>query len=145
VWPERLPLTARFGVIEFDGRDEETLAEAIQLTRQFRQEGLDLLSVTMGFTTITANIPWAPAFLAPIAAKVRQEAAIPVASSWLLGDPATAERVVAAQQMDVVMVGRPHLANPHWSYQAAQALREEKAAWVLPAPYAHWLERYQGG
>ncbi|MBF0095998.1 MAG: NADH:flavin oxidoreductase/NADH oxidase [Magnetococcales bacterium] len=145
VWPERLPLTARFGVIEFDGRDEETLAEAIMLTRQFRQEGLDLLSVTMGFTTITANIPWAPGFLAPIAAKVRQAAAIPVASSWLLGDPATAERVVAEQQMDLVMVGRAHLANPNWPYQAAQALRQEKAAWVLPAPYAHWLERYQGG
>ncbi|MGQ3466480.1 oxidoreductase, partial [Xanthomonas campestris] len=27
VWPEHLPLTARFGVIEFDGRDEETLQE----------------------------------------------------------------------------------------------------------------------
>jgi 2,4-dienoyl-CoA reductase-like NADH-dependent reductase (Old Yellow Enzyme family) len=27
VWPEHLPLTARFGVIEYDGRDEETLAE----------------------------------------------------------------------------------------------------------------------
>ncbi|MBT3155724.1 NADH:flavin oxidoreductase/NADH oxidase, partial [Streptomyces sp. CHD11] len=24
VWPEHLPLTARFGVIEYDGRDEET-------------------------------------------------------------------------------------------------------------------------
>ena len=30
-WPERLPLTARFGVIEYDGRDEETLLESIVL------------------------------------------------------------------------------------------------------------------
>lgn len=27
VWPEHLPLTARFGVIEYDGRDEQTLAD----------------------------------------------------------------------------------------------------------------------
>ncbi|MBL9128453.1 MAG: NADH:flavin oxidoreductase/NADH oxidase, partial [Verrucomicrobiales bacterium] len=48
VWPERLPLTARFGVIEFDGRDEETLAESIHLAREFRNRGLDLLSVSIG-------------------------------------------------------------------------------------------------
>ncbi|MBM9995332.1 NADH:flavin oxidoreductase/NADH oxidase, partial [Pseudomonas aeruginosa] len=32
VWPEHLPLTARLGVIEYDGRDEQTLTEAIDLT-----------------------------------------------------------------------------------------------------------------
>jgi len=41
VWPERLPLTLRFGVVEFDGRDEETLAESIELTRNFKAGGLD--------------------------------------------------------------------------------------------------------
>ena len=43
----------------------------------------------------------------------------------------------------VVMIGRAHLANPHWSYQAALQLKEEKPSWVLPAPYAHWLEKYR--
>ena len=41
------------------------------------------------------------------------------------------------------MIGRAHLANPHWPYHAALQLKLPKAAWVLPAPYAHWLERYQ--
>ena len=50
VWPENLPLTARFGVLEYDGRDEETLAEAIDLTRYWRANGLDLLSVSVGFS-----------------------------------------------------------------------------------------------
>lgn len=142
VWPEHLPLTARFGVIEYDGRDEETLAESIQLAQAFRQSGLDLLSVSVGFTIPTANIPWGPAFLAPVAAQVRQASGLPVASSWGIDQPATANQVVADGQMDLVMVGRAHLANPNWSYQAARALQEDKAAWVLPAPYAHWLERY---
>ncbi|MBN9493167.1 hypothetical protein J0H33_07460, partial [bacterium] len=31
VWPANRPLSARLGVIEYDGRDEETLAEAIEL------------------------------------------------------------------------------------------------------------------
>ncbi|NCB61630.1 MAG: NADH:flavin oxidoreductase/NADH oxidase, partial [Gammaproteobacteria bacterium] len=42
-----------------------------------------------------------------------------------------------------VMIGRVHLANPNWPYQAAQALKVERPSWVLPAPYAHWLERYK--
>lgn len=142
VWPEHLPLTARFGVIEFDGRDAETLAESIDLAIAFRKAGLDLLSVSIGFSTPEANIPWAPAFLAPIAEKVRNAAGMPVASSWGIDVPAIADEVVAKNQMDLVMVGRAHLANPHWPYQAAKALGKEKPSWVLPAPYAHWLERY---
>lgn len=143
VWPENLPLTARFGVIEYDGRDEETLEESIEVTRQMRANGLDLLSVSVGFSAPDANIPWGPAFLAPIAERVRREAQIPVASAWGIDAPAIANRTVEEQQLDLVMVGRAHLANPHWPYQAALALKEEKAAWVLPAPYAHWLERYR--
>ncbi|MDR7344684.1 2,4-dienoyl-CoA reductase-like NADH-dependent reductase (Old Yellow Enzyme family) [Pantoea alhagi] len=143
VWPENLPLTARFGVIEYDGRDEETLAESIEVTRQMRAGGLDLLSVSVGFSAPDANIPWGPAFLAPIAERVRREAQIPVASAWGIDAPAIANRTVEEQQLDLVMVGRAHLADPHWPYKAALALNEDKASWVLPAPYAHWLERYR--
>ncbi|HLW05342.1 MAG TPA: NADH:flavin oxidoreductase/NADH oxidase [Azoarcus sp.] len=141
-WPEELPLTARFGVIEYDGRDEETLAESIELTRQFRQGGLDLLSVSMGFSTPDVNIPWSPAFLAPVAERVRTEADLPVAAAWGIDAVPDVEQVIAEKKMDLVMIGRAHLANPHWPMQVAQALKLEKPTWILPAPYAHWLERY---
>lgn len=143
VWPEHLPLTARLGVIEYDGRDEETLAESIELAKQFRQEGLDMLSVTVGFTIPGTNIPWGPAFLAPVAERVRRESGLPVASAWGIDTPELAQRVVAEQQLDLVMVGRAHLADPHWPYHAAKTLGVDRAAWTLPAPYAHWLERYK--
>jgi len=142
-WPKNLPLTARFGVIEYDGSDEETLAESIELVKQFRANGLDMLSVSVGFSTPDANIPWAPAFLAPIAEKVRNETGLPVSSAWGFSTPALAEQAVANKQLDLVMIGRPHLANPHWPYQAARELGVEKPSWVLPASYAHWLERYR--
>ena len=145
VWPEHLPLTARFGVIEYDGRDEETLAESIELTRNFKRGGLDLLSVSVGFSTLQAKVPWAPAFLAPIAARVRQEAGLPVAAAWGIDTPQLADSTVANGQLDLVMIGRAHLANPHWPLQAARALNVERPTWVLPAPYAHWLERYRAG
>ncbi|MBO7798105.1 NADH:flavin oxidoreductase/NADH oxidase [Burkholderia pseudomallei] len=143
VWPERLPLTARFGVIEYDGRDEQTLAESIELAKRFKLEGLDLLSVTIGFSTPAARIPWGPAFLVPVAERVRREAQLPVASAWGIDAPALAERVVREGQLDLVMVGRAHLADPHWPYRAALELGVDRAPWTLPAPYAHWLERYR--
>ncbi|MBB6242249.1 NADH:flavin oxidoreductase/NADH oxidase [Rhodanobacter sp. MP1X3] len=142
VWPGHLPLTARFGVIEYDGRDDETLAESIELAKGFKQGGLDMLSVSVGFSTPSANIPWAPAFLAPIAERIRREANLPVSSAWGIGTPELAERVLQDGQLDLVMVGRAHLADPHWPYQAARALGIERPSWTLPAPYAHWLERY---
>ncbi len=49
---------------------------------------------------------------------------------------------IASGQMDLVMVGRAHLANPHWPYAAALQLKADRPSWLLPAPYAHWLERY---
>ncbi|RVU06335.1 NADH:flavin oxidoreductase/NADH oxidase [Novosphingobium umbonatum] len=144
VWPERLPLTARFGVLEFDGRDEETLAEAIGLTRQMREGGLDFLSVSIGFSTPDAQVPWGPAFMGPYAKRVREEAGIPVATAWGFDAPDDAERAIAEGQMDVVMIGRAFLANPHYPYVLAQKLGVAKPDWVLPTPYAHWLERYHG-
>ncbi|ODB39844.1 NADH:flavin oxidoreductase/NADH oxidase [Pseudomonas mosselii] len=143
VWPEHLPLTARFGVVEYDGRDEQTLQESIELARRFKAGGLDLLSVSVGFTIPQTNIPWGPAFLGPIAERVRREAKLPVTSAWGFGTPELAEGALQANQLDLVSVGRAHLADPHWPYAAAKALGVDKAAWTLPAPYAHWLERYR--
>ncbi|QDU54986.1 NADH:flavin oxidoreductase/NADH oxidase [Aeoliella mucimassa] len=143
VWPERLPLTIRFGVIEFDGRDEETLAESIELVRAFRKGGMDLLSMSIGFSTPEANIPWAPAFLLPYAERVGREAEVPITTAWGMDDPHTANAAIADGKLDLVMIGRAHLTNPHWPFQAAKILEDESPSWVLPAPYAHWLERYQ--
>lgn len=143
VWPENLPLTARFGVIEFDGKDEVTLSESIQLVKEWKQLGLDMLSVSVGFTIPETNIPWGPAFLAPIAKRVRDEANIPVSSAWGFGAPKLADQAVRSEQLDLAMIGRAHLENPNWPYEAAKALGKESPAWVLPPPYAHWLSRYK--
>ena len=143
VWPEHLPLTIRFGVIEFDDRDEETLQESIDLVSTLRERGLDMVSVSINFCIPTAKIPWGPAFLAPIAERVRREAKLPVTSAWGIDTPTLANDAVKNEQLDIVMVGRQHLANPHWTYHAAKALSVEKPDWILPPPYAHWLERYR--
>ena len=143
VWPQHLPLTARMGVIEYDGSDDETLAESIELTRRMRAAGLDMLNVSVNFTIPDVRIPWGPGFLAPIAKRVRSEAGLPVASSWYIGDPQVANGAVLDEQMDLVMIGREHLADPHYAFRAAKELGVENPFAILPPQYGWWLERYR--
>lgn len=143
VWPENLPFTIRFGVLEFDGHDEETLREAILLTKKFKDGGVDLLSVSVGFSTPQSNIPWGPAFLAPYARHIRDEAGIAVGSAWGFDTPSIADASVRNGDLDIVFVGRAHLANPHWAYKAAKDLGVKDPEKILPAPYQFWLERYR--
>jgi 2,4-dienoyl-CoA reductase-like NADH-dependent reductase (Old Yellow Enzyme family) len=142
VWPENLPLSIRIGVVEFDGYDEETFAESVDLIQAFKREGADLINVSLGFSRSDIAIPWAPAFMVPIAGRIRREADVPVSTAWSTDQPIVANQAVADGNLDIVMVGRAHLANPHWPYYAAHALGVERPSWTLPAPYAHWLERY---
>jgi 2,4-dienoyl-CoA reductase-like NADH-dependent reductase (Old Yellow Enzyme family) len=143
VWPEALPLSVRLGVIEFDGRDEETVTNAIEVAKVFKTAGVDLLDLSMGFTTLDVKIPWGtPAFMAPIAERFRREVDMPLSSSWGFDTPEIAEHAVSDGPLDLVMIGKAHLANPHWPYYAARKLGVDRASWTLPAPYAHWLERY---
>ncbi|KIQ03427.1 NADH:flavin oxidoreductase [Agrobacterium tumefaciens] len=141
VWPEHLPLAARFGVTEFDGSDD--LEEGIEMVRRFKDGGLDIIDVSIGFSTPTANIPWGPAFMAPIAQRVRREVGLPATTSWLISEAKQANSLIEDDVVDLVSLGRPLLANNYWPYQAALELGIEKPSWTLPAPYAHWLERYR--
>lgn len=145
VWPYHLALTVRLGVIKYDNQDEQTLLEAIALVRQLKNAGADLVNVSTGFNTPNTDTPWAPAFLAPIAERIRHEAGIPVAAAWGIESPALADRLVRDGQTDLVMVGRAHLADPHWPYAAAHTLGVERPAWVLPPlrPLARTV--YAGG
>ncbi|GGD58252.1 NADH:flavin oxidoreductase/NADH oxidase [Croceicoccus mobilis] len=143
VWPENLPLTARFGVLEFDGRDEETMAEAAELVRKFKHAGLDFLNVSIGFSTTESNIPWGDAFMAPIARKMREETGLPVATAWGMDKPADAAAAIDNGDMDLVMIGHAHLANPHYPVRVARDLGLDVGASLLPAPYGSWLAKWR--
>jgi 2,4-dienoyl-CoA reductase-like NADH-dependent reductase (Old Yellow Enzyme family) len=143
VWPEDRPLTVRLGVVEFDGNDG-MLEEAIDLLRRMKDEGLDFVDVSIGFNTPEAKIPWGPNFMGGIARQVRHETGLPGTTSWYISQPEEADALIREDQVDLVMLGRPLLSEPHWPYRAAKALELENAAWAtLPAPYAHWLARYR--
>ena len=88
VWPEKFPLTARLGVSDFND-ESQPLEESIELVRRFKSQGLDLIDVSIGFNTPDIRgVPWGPAFMAPIAERIRREADIPTAVGWFITEPA---------------------------------------------------------
>ncbi|WP_281701818.1 NADH:flavin oxidoreductase/NADH oxidase [Acetobacter malorum] len=143
VWPENLPLTIRFGVIEFDGHDDENLRDSVALLKKLKESGLDFLDVSIGFSTPNGQIPWGAAFMAPYAQQIKQETGLPVSTSWYISEGRQADALIRTGTLDTVALGRPLLADPHWPYAAARAVHKKQPAGVLPPPYGWWLNRYQ--
>ena len=142
VWPERLPLTMRIGAFDYSA-GSHTVEDTIWLVREMMKRGLDLVDVSMGMNSEDGKaVPWADrGFMLPAAKRIRTETGLPTATSWNLGDPAFADRIIRDDEMDVLMLGRPTLANPHWPLYAAMTLGENAPFDLMPAQYDHALKR----
>jgi len=145
VWPERFPLTARLGSDDLnpDGVQFEDAIAALQL---MKARGLDLADLSFGFNTpqMDPSMLGAEAAMAERGARVRREVGLPVAVSWNLGRPATADRVIREELIDLVMLGRPALANPHWPIWAARELGREDPFGLTIEDWAWWLRNMRG-
>lgn len=140
VWPEKFPLTARLGVSDFT-EESQSLEESIELVKQFKSLGLDLIDVSLGFNSPNVTgIPWGPAFMAPIAERIKTEADIPTAVGWLINEPQQAEDIISNGQADLVMLAHKELDDPHFPYHAAKALGLPEPHRILPPQYAFWLK-----
>lgn len=140
VWPDKYPLTIRLGVSDFS-KQSQPLEESIQLVKNFKQRGLDLIDVSLGFNSPDiSGVPWGPAFMAPTAQRFKDEAAIPTAVGWFINEPQQAEDIIAKGQADLVMLAHKELDDPHFPYHAAKALGVASPQNVLPPAYAHWLK-----
>ncbi|MGI4859166.1 MAG: NADH:flavin oxidoreductase/NADH oxidase [Janthinobacterium lividum] len=142
VWPERLPLTARIGAFDYH-ENSHTIEESIALVQGMAARGLDLVDISMGMNSDSGKaVPWTErGFMVPAATRIRQEARLPVAVSWNLADPSYADALIREDQVDLVMLGRPTIANPHWPLYAALVLGQDAPYDMLPIQYGHALKR----
>jgi 2,4-dienoyl-CoA reductase-like NADH-dependent reductase (Old Yellow Enzyme family) len=140
VWPERYPLTMRLGCDDLNPRGIQ-FEDAIEAVGMMKAHGLDLADLSIGFNTDDmSRKPFADlAFMVERAARVRREVGIPVATSWNLGLPAVADRVIRDELVDLVLLGRPALANPHWPLWAARELAHPDPFSMVPEDWAWWL------
>jgi 2,4-dienoyl-CoA reductase-like NADH-dependent reductase (Old Yellow Enzyme family) len=145
VWPERLPLTMRLGSDDFHP-DGTQFDDAVWAIGELKQHGLDFADISLGMNTDKMiDVPFADiGFMVSRAARVRREVGIPVGVSWNLGIPAEADRVVREGLADMVFLGRPALANPHWPVYAARTLGRDAPFDILPEDWAWWIRTRPG-
>jgi 2,4-dienoyl-CoA reductase-like NADH-dependent reductase (Old Yellow Enzyme family) len=140
IWPEKYPLTVRFGVSDFHA-DGQPLEESIAMVKMFKNNHLDMIDVSLGFNTPDiSGVPWGPGFLAPIAERIKKEAGILTAVGWLINDPQQAEDIIVKGQANLIMLAHKELDDPHFPYHAAKALGIANPQNVLPPQYAFWLK-----
>ncbi len=145
VWPERLPLTMRLGSDDFNANGIQ-FDDAIWAIAELKSHGLDFADISLGMNTDQMkDVPFNQiGFMVDRAARVRREAAIPVGVSWNLGIPAVADRIIRQELVDVVFLGRPALANPHWPVWAARELAHNDPFSLIPEDWAWWLRARPG-
>ena len=144
VWPERLPLTMRLGSDDLNPAGLQ-FDDSVAAVAMMKARGLDLADLSWGFNTDDMEPkPFAElAAMVSRAERVRREVGIPVATSWNLGLPAVADRVVRDGAVDLVMLGRPALANPHWPLWAARELAHPDPWSLVPEDWAWWLRNFR--
>jgi len=145
VWPERLPLTMRLGSDDFHPEGTQ-FDDSVWAIGQMREHGLDFADISLGLNTdAMQGVPFNEVgFMVDRAARVRREVGIPVGVSWNLGIPAVADSVIRRELIDVVFLGRPALANPHWPVWAARELAHNDPFSLIPEDWSWWLRSRPG-
>jgi 2,4-dienoyl-CoA reductase-like NADH-dependent reductase (Old Yellow Enzyme family) len=126
-WPEHLPLFVRISATDWvkGGWD---IDESVELARQLRKHGVDLVDASSGGLVPDAKVPAAPGFQVRFAARIRREAGIATAAVGLITEPAQANEIIARGEADLVFLARAMLRDPYWAVHAAAALGEA-ASW----------------
>lgn len=144
VWPQNLPLTIRFGAVDFEDDLEASMSESIQVLKWLKEGGVDFVDCSLSLTVPGEPVPWAPNFMVPFAERLRAETGLPVGTSWMITDAREADEFIRTGSLDLVCFARTLLANPNWPFEAARALKIPNPESILPTPYAYWLQNWGG-
>jgi 2,4-dienoyl-CoA reductase-like NADH-dependent reductase (Old Yellow Enzyme family) len=131
VWPEKNPLFMRISATDWvDGGSD--LEQSVELSRQVKELGVDLIDCSSGGNVATAKIPVGPGYQTRFAEEIRRSCNILTGTVGAITSPVQAEHILATGQADVVILAREMLRDPYWPLRAARELGQE-TTW--PAQY----------
>ncbi len=124
VWPDDKPLLIRLSGTDW-AEGGWTPDETVELSRQLKARGVDLIDCSSGGLSSAQQIPLSPGYQVPFARRVRHEAGIPTGAVGLITDPHHADAIIRDGDADLVIMARELLRNPRWPLAAAKALGVE--------------------
>jgi anthraniloyl-CoA monooxygenase len=127
-WPEDCPMSVRISATDWV---EEGISpdEAVEAARAFGAEGADIIHVSTGQTTPDAKPVYGRMFQTPYSDRIRNEAGVPTIAVGNITEADQVNGIIAAGRADLCALGRPHLADPHWTLHAAAQLGWTEQPW----------------
>lgn len=124
VVPDGMPLFVRVSASDWvpGGLDVDEVA---QVARQLADHGVDLVDVSSGGNAPEQQITVGPGYQVPFARTIREVSGLPVAAVGLITEPAQAEKVLAEESADAVLLARALLREPTWPQRAARELGDD--------------------
>ena len=135
VWPDSKPLGVRFSATDWVPGSGWDLPEAIAYSKVLHERGCDFVDVSSGGNSPLQDIQVGPGYQCGFSAAIKSE--IPDLTVMAVGKitgAEQAEHVLHSGQADMVALARGITFNPHWAWQAASDLGDERAA--FPQQYA---------
>ena len=122
-WPDRLPLTVRLSCTDWTP-DGWGIEECVELSRQLKSAGVDLIDCSTGGNVPDAKIPLGPGYQVPFATRIRQEAGVATAAVGLITEPRQADDIIRQGRADLVLLARAFLRDAYWPAHAKKTLGE---------------------
>lgn len=122
VWPAELPLWLRVSATDWADEGGWDVEQSVQLARELKPLGVDLIDVSSGGLLPHVTIPLGPGYQVPFAARIRREADIATGAVGLITTAEQAAAIVANGEADVVLMARESLRDPYFPRRAAQIL-----------------------
>jgi anthraniloyl-CoA monooxygenase len=132
-WPEAKPISVRISAHDWVGSHGITPADAVEIARLLKGEGVDIVDVSAGQTSIEARPLYGRMFQTPFSDRIRNEVGIATMAVGNITEPDHVNSILMAGRADLVCLARPHLADPYWTLRAAARLGYTGETW--PKPY----------
>jgi 2,4-dienoyl-CoA reductase-like NADH-dependent reductase (Old Yellow Enzyme family) len=126
--PDEMPLWVRLSCTDWI-EGGWTIEESVELARELRHVGVDLIDCSSGGAAPGAKIPVEEGYQADFARRIRAETGILTAAVGMITRARHAQELVAKGFADVVLLARELLRDPYWPTRAAKELGAD-----LPAP-----------
>jgi 2,4-dienoyl-CoA reductase-like NADH-dependent reductase (Old Yellow Enzyme family) len=120
-WPERAPLFVRLSATDWvDGGWD--IEQSVELARQLKELGADLIDCSSGGNVSQANIPVGAGYQTPFAEQIRREAGVLTGAVGMITTPMQAEHILVTGQADAIVMAREFLRDPYFPLRAAREL-----------------------
>jgi anthraniloyl-CoA monooxygenase len=128
VWPQGRPMSVRISAHDW-APGGNTPDDAIEIARQFKVAGADMIDVSSGQTTRMAKPVYGRMYQTPFSDRIRNEVGIATIAVGNIFDADHVNSIIAAGRADLCALARPHLADPFWTLHAAAELDYTEVEW----------------